>query len=54
MLPQAAFIESDMGAGFYDNYFQDHQGHKIGIVHQLLKDLNVEMNEFDIPMDVII
>jgi len=42
------------GAGFYDNYFQDHQGHKIGIVHQLLKDLNVEMNEFDIPMDVII
>lgn len=42
------------GAGFYDNYFKTHQGYKIGIVHTLLKDLYVEMDPFDIPMDYII
>ena len=42
------------GAGFYDQYFENRKGYKIGIVHNQLKDLTVKMGGFDIPMDLIL
>ena len=42
------------GKGYYDYYFQDHQGYKVGIVHHLLKNQDIKMDNYDIPMDYII
>ncbi len=42
------------GKGYYDNYFKNHQGFKVGIVHKELKDVNVKIDSHDIPMDFII
>lgn len=42
------------GAGYYDYYFKNNKGYKIGVVHPLFKDLDVEVNSYDIPMDEII
>lgn len=42
------------GRGFYDNYFKNHQGFKIGIVHEELKNVVAKIDAYDIPMDFII
>lgn len=42
------------GAGFYDHYFKDHKGYKIGIVNPMFKDLSVSVDKHDIPMDEIL
>lgn len=42
------------GAGYYDYYFKDHKGYKIGVVLDVFKDLKTEVNDYDIPMDEII
>lgn len=42
------------GAGYYDRYFTDNDGYKIGVVYKELKDLNVSVNEFDVPLDLIL
>lgn len=42
------------GKGFYDNYFKNHQGFKVGIVHKKLKNIHAKIDEHDIPMDYII
>lgn len=42
------------GAGFYDLYFKREKGYKIGIVFKELKNLNIEINHYDIPMDIIL
>lgn len=42
------------GKGYYDYYFKEHQGLKVGIVHKALKNKDVKVNEFDIPMDIIL
>lgn len=42
------------GAGYYDRYFKRLDGYKIGIVFKELKNLNVKVDEHDIPMDIIL
>lgn len=42
------------GKGYYDNYFKNHQGFKVGIVHQELKNVLAKIDNHDIPMDLII
>lgn len=42
------------GAGYYDRYFKSKKGYKIGIVFKELKDLNVIVDNYDIPMDIIL
>lgn len=42
------------GAGYYDMYFSREKGYKVGIVFKELKDLNIEINTHDIPMDIIL
>ena len=42
------------GKGYYDHYFKDHSGYKVGIVHEALKDVEADIDIFDIPMDYII
>lgn len=42
------------GAGYYDRYFKRRKGYKIGIVFKELKDLNVKVDFYDIPMDIIL
>lgn len=42
------------GAGYYDRYFKRLNGYKIGIVFKELKDLNVLIDNHDIPMDLIL
>lgn len=42
------------GAGYYDIYFKREKGYKIGIVFQELKDQKVIINNYDIPMDIIL
>lgn len=42
------------GAGYYDRYFSVYKGYKIGIVHEPLKDLEISVDDYDIPMDKII
>ena len=42
------------GKGYYDRYFKRLKGYKIGIVFSELKDLNVKIDEYDIPMDIIL
>lgn len=42
------------GAGYYDRYFKRRDGYKIGIVFKELKNLNVKVDNHDIPMDIIL
>ncbi len=42
------------GAGFYDKYFAKYNGFKVGITYHEFKDLDVDYNDHDIPMDVIL
>ncbi len=42
------------GAGYYDRYFKNHFGYKIGIVHQAMKNLDVDVEVHDIAMDEIL
>lgn len=42
------------GKGYYDYYFKDHQGYKVGIVHKALKNIVTDVGPHDVPMDYII
>lgn len=42
------------GAGYYDKYFKRLDGYKIGIVFKELKDLKIDVEKHDIPMDIIL
>ncbi|MGI6360337.1 MAG: 5-formyltetrahydrofolate cyclo-ligase [Acholeplasmatales bacterium] len=42
------------GKGYYDNYFKNHQGFKVGIVHKELKNVSAKIDSHDVPMDFII
>ncbi|MFA5719965.1 MAG: 5-formyltetrahydrofolate cyclo-ligase [Acholeplasmataceae bacterium] len=42
------------GKGYYDYYFKDHEGYKVGIVHKALKNIYTFIGPHDVAMDYII
>lgn len=42
------------GAGYYDRYFNEKKGYKMGIVFNEFKDINFTVENYDVPMDVIL
>ncbi|MCK9234463.1 MAG: 5-formyltetrahydrofolate cyclo-ligase [Acholeplasmatales bacterium] len=42
------------GKGYYDKYFHQYKGYKVGIVYLRFKNLDITIDSHDIPMDVIL
>lgn len=42
------------GSGFYDRYFSKYNGFKVGITYPLFREIEIENNAHDIPMDIVL
>ena len=42
------------GKGYYDQYLKDYKGLKIGICYKELSNLDVEMDDFDLVLDMMV